>query len=623
MKKINYLIVLFLLVIIGAPKVLSATLLDATNNNPVVGTTFDVKLGYDYGRDVKIAEGHYKVKYDTSCFSFEKVFWSQNGGTYHTEDGAVYIDKEFSELPYWVDGTTVFITFKVNRVCNNSRITIEETAPAKYINGSIVEQTLVPTAVSSELGTNDTQLSNLYISNYDITPAFNRSIYKYSLIVDGNINEVDVKATPGNAKQTVTGAGKKALAYGDNRIVIKVKDEVGNEASYEIMVTRKDNRLKNTALKSLSVSNTNIKVERDKYIYSATVSRSVSSIFISATPESSNSTLTGTGKKDLVIGYNSFDLFVRADDGSTQKYTINITRSTEELQEDITSTNLILLEVNEQSVPLINNQTTYLVGIPKDQDKLNILTVTESKTANTKVSDNENLKVGISSVTITVTEKDDSKKEYKLIVFREPTKTVKLESLDNVATVPEDGTPAFYSQEEKHLISSATIDKIKGAKKTVFYNVINTNGGLLYQVKLNTNMESKETDITFKKASDNPLTYETTIPAGIEVKMYIDADSYKDGNSLRIYTYNEKGQYNILSEGTPVENGYISFITNGDKNYIFTTQQLVAPKSFMSKLADKLKGIIAIIIIGIALLFIISSVINHLKNSKMKDEPLY
>ena len=131
-------------------------------------------------------------------------------------------------------------------------------------------------------------------------------------------------------KQTINGAGKHTLNYGDNRINVEVTSENGMTNTYEIMVTRKDNRLKNTALKSLSVSNTDI-----------IVSRSVSSVFIAATPEVENSTLTGTGTKQLEIGLNTFTLTVIGDDGSSQNYTIYITRSTEELQKEIESTNLL------------------------------------------------------------------------------------------------------------------------------------------------------------------------------------------------------------------------------------------------------------------------------------------
>ena len=623
MKNFKYLIILVLLYIINIPNIYAATFLNSTNNQPVVGTSFDIKLNLQYDSDARVAEGHYKITYDSSCFEYEKYFFSQQGGTVRTEPGVIYLDKEFTTEKSWGNGAPVSFTFKAIKVCSSSVFSLEATGDAKYINGTLVDQTLAPTAISSVKGDTETQLSNLYVINYDIIPAFNKTINNYTLTVNGDVSEIEVVTSKGNDKQTVTGGGKRSLNYGDNRLKIEVKSENGLTNTYEIMVTRKDNRLKNTALKSLSVSNTDIKLEKDKYEYSAIVSRSVSSVFIAATPEVANSTLTGTGTKELQVGLNSFDLTVIADDGSSQVYTINITRSTEELQKEIESTNLLSLEVNGKAVPLNNKDTTYLIGIPDAAASLNIITVTESLTSSVAVDGNEGLKSGINIITIVVTEKNNDKKEYHLIGYRRPDNSSNLSTINPINPEEVGEMPIFTSQEEKHIIPASTITTIKELNNTIIYNAINSNGGLLYQIKLNPGMEVKDTDITFNRQNDNPLTYSTEIPAGLEVKMYVDADQYKNGTSIKIYTYNEKGKYNILSEATTVEDGYITFITNGDKNYIFTTQQLVTQKSFLSKLASKLGNIVIIIIGGLAALFVISSLINHALNSKMKDEPLY
>ena len=623
MKNIKYLIILFLLYIINIPNAMAATFLNATNNRPVVGSSFDIKFNIDYGADSRVAEGHYKITYNSSCFEYQKYFFSQQGGVVRNEPGVIYLDKEFSTETTWGSGAPVSFTFKPIAVCSSSSFVLEATGDAKYVNGTLIDQALVPTAISSIKGDTDTQLNNLYVINYDIIPAFNKTITSYALTVNGDVSQIEIVAEKGNSAQTIKGAGKHSLNYGDNRINIEVKSENGSTAIYEIMVTRKDNRFKNTDLKSLSVSNTDIKLEKDKYEYSAIVSRSVSNVFISATPEAANSTLTGTGSKELAIGLNSFDLNVTADDGSTRTYTINITRSTEELQKEIESTNLLSLEINGVSIPLTDNDVTYLVGIPKGADKLNIVTVAESRTSNVVVNGNENLKPGINIIDIVVTEKNDTKKEYHLIGYRMPDESSILSTIDPLNPAEAVGTPMFTSSADKHVISASTITSIKSINNTIIYNVVNNNGGLLYQVKLNPAMEAKDTDITFVKQNDSPLTYSTEIPAGLEVKMYINADQYKNGTSIKIYTYNEKGNYNILSEAVPVEDGYITFITNGDKNYIFTTQQLVTQKTLFSKIADKIGNIVIIFLGCIAALFVISSLINHAINSKMKDEPLY
>ena len=75
MKKIKYLIILVLLYIINIPDIYAATFLNSTNNNPVVGTSFDIKFNLEYGHDARVAEGHYKITYDSSCFEYpRKIF---------------------------------------------------------------------------------------------------------------------------------------------------------------------------------------------------------------------------------------------------------------------------------------------------------------------------------------------------------------------------------------------------------------------------------------------------------------------------------------------------------------------------------------------------------------------
>ena len=109
------------------------------------------------------------------------------------------------------------------------------------------------------------------------------------------------------------------------------------------MITRKDNRTGDTSLKSLNVSNTNIKYENGKTLYTATVSKSIDNVMITGRTTDPNATLIGTGSKNLNIGLNTFELQVQSSGGKQEKYTIQITRSTEELQ---------VIEKSEKLLPL-------------------------------------------------------------------------------------------------------------------------------------------------------------------------------------------------------------------------------------------------------------------------------
>ena len=98
---------------------------------------------------------------------------------------------------------------------------------------------------------------------------------------------------------------------------------------------------------------------------------------------------------------------------------------------------------------------------------------------------------------------------------------------------------------------------------------------------------------------------------------------YKDGTNVHIYTYNEEGQYTILTEGSTIKDGYVSFITNGEKNYVITTQSLIKEESFFNKLINKIKMILVIGIILVIIIVVVVKIINKKISKKYENEPLY
>ena len=77
-------------------------------------------------------------------------------------------------------------------------------------------------------------------------------------------------------------------------------------------------------LSSLSVSEGNISFFKDITTYSLNVDKD--SIIISATAVDSKAKVSGTGKKTLKYGNNTFNVVVTAEDGSKKTYTINVNR---------------------------------------------------------------------------------------------------------------------------------------------------------------------------------------------------------------------------------------------------------------------------------------------------------
>ncbi|MGN0595146.1 MAG: SH3 domain-containing protein [Hominimerdicola sp.] len=84
----------------------------------------------------------------------------------------------------------------------------------------------------------------------------------------------------------------------------------------------------NNYLKSFSVSGTTISPTFNKFTttYTATVDSNVSSAVINAQTLGNYATVSGTGKVNLSVGENSFNIVCTAASGATRTYTIKITR---------------------------------------------------------------------------------------------------------------------------------------------------------------------------------------------------------------------------------------------------------------------------------------------------------
>ena len=298
-------------------------------------------------------------------------------------------------------------------------------------------------------------------------------------------------------------------------------------------------------------------------------------------------------------------------------HTINITRSNEEIATITQSSKLKSLKINNLALSL-GTSTTFLYSVPKDTNFLNLEYTAESTTATTEINGNENFKSGLNLVKIIVTEKNDEKTEYSIIVYKHPedaTFITDLSSNINGNILLENSTT------DNHIIPSSILNKLSSNNYKLYYDVVDTYGGLLYQVTLHNNLPTEDLDISFNKENDN-LTYQTKIPEGNEILLYLDG-KYKNDDIVRIYSYNEPGKYTLITDGVKVNNGYVSFITNGEQYYIITSNELIKKEGIITKLFNKYK---TYVIIGIVILIVIITIIiliNKKKKTKEQNEPLY
>jgi len=151
--------------------------------------------------------------------------------------------------------------------------------------------------------------------------------------------------------------------------------------------------------------------------YDVVVSDKINSLKLSATA-SAGATKMGTGTKTLVMGKNTFQIVVTAEDGTTtQTYTVNVNRG--EINEP--SAYLKSLTVNNIGVVLSpefdQKLNKYSVDVTSDITELDFKYETEDKDATVDIEGNKDFVIGENKVVIKVTSSNETDtQEYEITV---------------------------------------------------------------------------------------------------------------------------------------------------------------------------------------------------------------
>lgn len=158
--------------------------------------------------------------------------------------------------------------------------------------------------------------NTLYLQKFNVTSK-NRYNHQYM----ANIEAPNSEAT------------KTKLAYGDDikNTAILFSIPVYNNMPSSACPIPSGGANPNNYLKSLSVSGYAFSTpfaagDDGSKTYSATVPNNVSTITLNASPVNSSAVVTGAGEKNLAVGNNSFDIQVKAANGSVRTYKVQVTR---------------------------------------------------------------------------------------------------------------------------------------------------------------------------------------------------------------------------------------------------------------------------------------------------------
>jgi hypothetical protein len=197
---------------------------------------------------------------------------------------------------------------------------------------------------STQTLSTNANLKELHLGIEGLSPAFQKTITQYNIIVGNDVNQISINAIAEDSNAKVAITGNTNLKTGVNQIKIVVTAQDGKTTkTYNIEATKTENPdLANANLENLAIENVTLEPEFSQDItqYNAIIGSDVDSIHILAVPQIEGATVEITGADNIQFGDNLIKIKVTAKDGVTDKeYSISLYKTTvEEENEDITLT---------------------------------------------------------------------------------------------------------------------------------------------------------------------------------------------------------------------------------------------------------------------------------------------
>lgn len=496
------------------------------------------------------------------------------------------------------------------------------------------------TVTRNDTRSKDSKLKSLTVSSGKIS--FNANTTNYDLTVDGSVSAFNVTGVPNDnkAKVSYTPSQSVSLNYGQtSTISIVVTAENGTTTTYKVNVTRKDDRSTNNNLKSLTVSNTNIKFKSSTTSYSETVENNIDTIKIDAVVEDSKSKITGTGTKTLKVGSNTFNIVVTAENGSAKTYTVTVIRKAKDGEKLNLSTdnNLKSLKIDVIELAFDKDKTTYNLSVENSIKKINVTYELSHEKATASIVGSTDLKEGTNKIDIVVTAENGSTKTYSLVIERKVDRitvtneeTKILEKINDNSNSNEIYVTVFEKDENK-TISKNVIDALIKSKKTIIYEIINENNGTVYSFEIDGNNITNEKEFSYlltfvsdeeellkqlvNGSSYLPLNFNNggKLENKIKFKIFV-GDKLNDlQTKYDLYYFNKKtNKLDLLVEGYDISSGYIEMEIDNLEEYVLVKQQV--------KKVEEKKSLVPIIILSVLLVIIVTLIVIVLKKRKNDKE---
>ncbi len=227
-----------------------------------------------------------------------------------------------------------------------------------------------------------------------------------------------------NATATVNGASAATpvtLTVGSNTVTVQVTAQDGTTQSYTVAVTRAASSDATLSALTLSQGSLSPNFASGTQAYTASVAHSVSSLIVTPTTNDANATATVNGASaatpvTLTVGSNTVTVQVTAQDGSTQSYTVTVTRAAVSASSDATLSALALSQ-GSLSPNFVSGTLAYTALVPNSVSSLIVTPTTNDANATATVNGASaatpvTLTVGSNTVTVQVTAQDGSTQSY-------------------------------------------------------------------------------------------------------------------------------------------------------------------------------------------------------------------
>lgn len=264
------------------------------------------------------------------------------------------------------------------------------------------------------------------------TLKFNATTLNYNVNIGAEVSSFTITGVAADSKATVSysPSNKINVNMGETKSInVVVTAENGSKTTYKINIKRDDNRNDDNTLKSLNVSNTNIKFSSST-TYTATVEYNIKNINITAVANNSMAKVSGIGAKNLTVGINTFNVVVTAENETTKTYTITIVRkdangTSVELSNN---NNLKKLTINGENIDFDKNTLEYYIDLSNEAKEFDIDYDLEDSKAKVNIVGNH---VNSDKIKITVISENGEAKVYTINI----TESLKNDTVDNKTNI--------------------------------------------------------------------------------------------------------------------------------------------------------------------------------------------